>query len=133
MWDRDGNPTLLAAPSAVLDETFGYDVNNNGVVAGFNNDLAGSAFNATVWDRQGVPTNLQTFSGASPELSTGLNNKGEAVGTDFATFSGRSGASGVARRRCRPQELMSSVPRSTSTTAARWSAAASAAVSPRPL
>jgi hypothetical protein len=88
MWDRDGNPTPLASPSAVLDETFGYDVNESGVVAGFNNTFSGSAFNATVWDRQGVPTNLATFSGASFELASGLNNKGEVVGTDFISFTG---------------------------------------------
>lgn len=88
IWNRDGDPTPLASPSAILDETFGYDINNNGAVAGFNNTFDGSAFNATAWDRQGVPTNLPTFLGASFELATGLNNKGEVVGTDFASFSG---------------------------------------------
>lgn len=88
IWDREGNPTPLPSPSTVLDETFGFDINNSGAVAGFNNTLDGSAFNATVWNRRGVPTNLPTPYVNDLELANGLNNRGDLVGTEFINFVG---------------------------------------------
>ena len=61
-------------------------INNEGVVVGFSLPAAaeGTAnFHAVIWDRQGHITDLNTLPGDAISEATGINDRGQIVGTSF--------------------------------------------------
>ncbi len=86
LWDRQHNPNRLLAdvgcvPVGGCEIQLTNGINNSGVVAGGGWDINTFAPYATVWDRDGNPTDLPPLSGDPDAEAFDINNRGAISGT----------------------------------------------------
>jgi probable HAF family extracellular repeat protein len=82
LWEND---TAIPLPDLGSAGNAAYAINDHGQIAGYVQSPDGTTFHAAVWQHaaNGAPTRVDILPGDFAAFATGINNRGQVVGSDF--------------------------------------------------